>query len=122
MKYAKLIEGDLIYAPRKMHIYIEEEPYIIYNPPAELLEDEGWLPIIETKPPSDAPEGNHYEPTYTEQITDTGTVIYQEWVLVQDKITEESALVRYSNSITGENDLTLVEAAETLCLKLSEED
>lgn len=82
--YAKLIDGALIYAPRKMNTEIDGEPYVVYNPPAELLEADGWLPVIETEPPGDAPDGYHYEATYTEWQTETGREILQEWELVQD--------------------------------------
>lgn len=79
MQYAKLIGGQLVYAPRKMNTEIEGEPYVVYNPPAEMLEADGWLPMIETEPP-EAPEGYHYEPTYTEE----GGEIVQGWELVED--------------------------------------
>lgn len=79
MKYAKLIEGALVYAPRKLPTEIDGEPYVVYNPPDELLEAQGWLPVVYTDPP-EAPEGYHYEPTYTED----GGEIVQGWVLVED--------------------------------------
>ena len=41
MMYAKLIDGALVKAPRKMNIEIEGEPYVVYNPPAEMLEADG---------------------------------------------------------------------------------
>ena len=79
MNYAKLIDGALIYAPRKMNTTIDDEPYVVYNPPAEMLEADGWLPVVYTDPP-EAPEGYHYEPTYTEEIGE----IVQGWELVED--------------------------------------
>ena len=76
---AKLIDGALVYAPRKLATEIDGEPYVVYNPPDELLEEQGWLPVVYTNPPG-APEGYHYEPNYTE---DDGEIV-QSWVLVED--------------------------------------
>ena len=51
-----------------------------------------------------------------------------EWELVElppvepEPIDEETALIRYANTLTGENDTTLIEAAETMCIKLSKEE
>jgi len=51
-----------------------------------------------------------------------------EWELVKlppvepEPLTEEEALTRYANSITGANDQTLVEAAETLITDRIKED
>ena len=83
MNYAKLIDGQLVYAPRKMATEIGGEPYIVFNPPLEMLEADGWLPVVYTEMP-DAPEGYHYEATYTEWQTETGREILQEWELVED--------------------------------------
>lgn len=83
MKHAKLIEGKIVYAPRKLPTEIDGEPYVVYNPPDELLEAQGWLPVVYTDPP-EPPEGWHCEPTYTEWQTETGREILQEWMLVQD--------------------------------------
>ena len=79
MRYAKLIDGALVYAPRKLATEIDGEPYIVYNPPAELLEADGWLPVVYTDMPGDAPEGYHYEPIYTEE---SGEIV-QGWELVE---------------------------------------
>lgn len=79
MKHAKLIDGALVCAPRKLPTEIDGEPYVVYNPPDELLEAQGWLPVVYTDPP-EAPEGWHCEPTYTEE----GGEIVQGWVLVED--------------------------------------
>ena len=51
-----------------------------------------------------------------------------EWELVKlppdppKPITEEEALVRYSNELTGASDETLIETTETLIKKIIEED
>ena len=78
--YAKLIDGALVYAPRKMNTEIGGEPYVVYNPPAEMLIADGWLPVVYTDEPGDAPEGYHYEAAYTEE----GGEIVQGWELVED--------------------------------------
>lgn len=85
--YAKLINGALVYAPRKMNTTIDGEPYVVYNPPAELLEEQGWLPVVYTDMPGDAPEGYHYEPTYTEE---SGEIV-QEWELVETDYSDAEA-------------------------------
>ena len=85
--YAKLIDGALVYAPRKMNTEIGGEPYVVYNPPAEMLEADGWLPVVYTDEPGDAPEGYHYEPTYTEE----GGEIVQGWALVETDYSDAEA-------------------------------
>ena len=71
MRYAKLIDGALVYAPRKMATEIDGEPYVVYNPPAEMLEADGWMPVVYADPP-ETPEGYYYEPTYTEESGEIG--------------------------------------------------
>lgn len=81
---AKIIDGVLVYAPRKIKREIDGGTYVTYNPTDEMLAEQGWLIVVETPIPGDAPEGYHYEPTYTEWQTETGREILQEWMLVQD--------------------------------------
>lgn len=76
---AKIIDGVFTPAPRKIERQIDGENYITYNPTDEMLADAGWLNVHFTDPP-EAPEGYHYEATYTEE----GGEIVQGWVLVQD--------------------------------------
>ena len=76
---AKIIDGNLVYAPRKIQREIDGKMYTTYNPTDEMLAEQGWLPLIETDPP-EAPAGYHYEPTYTEE---SGEIV-QGWVLVED--------------------------------------
>ena len=87
---AKLIDGEIRFAPRKMEIMIDDEPYTVYNPPAALLEADGWLPVVYTDPPDDAPEGYTYEPGWEEEDNQ----IVQTWELVElpDDISAEEAL------------------------------
>lgn len=77
---AKLIDGQLVDAPRKIQREIDGETYVTYNPTDEMLAKAGWLNVVETPVPGNAPEGYHYEPTYTEE----GGEIAQGWVLVED--------------------------------------
>ena len=87
---AKLIDGQLVDAPRKIQREIDGEQYTTYNPTDEMLAEQGWLLVVETPVPGDAPEGYHYEPTYTEEDGE----IVQGWVLVQnpDDISDSEAL------------------------------
>ena len=85
--YAKLIDGQLVYAPRKMNTEIEGEPYVVYNSTDEMLAADGWLPLIETDPPDDPPEGYHYEPTYAEE---SGEIV-QGWELVETDYSDAEA-------------------------------
>ena len=77
---AKLIDGVFIPAPRKIQREIGGETYVTYNPTDEMLAEQGWLPVVETDPPDNPPEGYHYEPTYTEE---SGKIV-QGWELVED--------------------------------------
>ena len=116
---AKIIDGEIVFAPRKIRREVDGQSRTIYNPTDEMLAAAGWLPVVE-EPMPEAPEGYHYEPHYTEWITETGTVIYQEWELVFDEITDEEALTRYANEVTGEEDPDLMSAAETMIKQLTE--
>lgn len=73
MKYAKLKNGVIQYAPNK----IEDEGTIIYNPPGEMLTELGYLPVVNTPCP-EAPEGYCYAHSWAEQdgtITDVWTLV-----------------------------------------------
>lgn len=77
---AKIINDELVLAPRKIHREIDGADYITYNPTDEMLAEQGWLEVVETPMPGDAPAGYHYEPTYAE----TGGEIVEGWALVAD--------------------------------------
>ena len=87
---AKLIDGEMILAPRKINREIDGEPYTTYNPTDEMLAEQDWLPVVETDPPDDPPEGYHYKATYSE-VDDE---IVQGWELVEDpeEISDSEAL------------------------------
>lgn len=82
--YAKLINGALRRAPNKI-IYNNR---IVFNPPAELLQELGYLPVVYTDAPMDAPEGQHYESSWAQDDAE----ITQVWSLVDDPIMPEPEL------------------------------
>ena len=112
MKYAKLINNNPSFAPNP----ILNNGNWHGNPPAEIYEAEGYKPVHYNDPPTEPGEGYQWVETWGE----TDTEIVQDWVLVEVPITEEDALVRYSNELTGAEDETLTEATETLIKQLKE--
>ena len=52
MDYAKLIDGDLVLAPRKLR----SGDTVVYNPPGALLREQGYKPLRYTDAPA-AEEG-----------------------------------------------------------------
>lgn len=112
MRYAKLINGNLQLAPNPIYI----DPWWIGNPTPEMLIAEGYKPVHYTEPPAEPGEGYQWVESWSE----TESEIVQGWVLVEVPITEEDALVRYANELTGAEDETLEEATETL-LKIVKE-
>lgn len=105
MKYAKLINNTLFLAPNPIHIGTRWR----VNPPGSVYEAEGYKVVQYTKQP-EAPSGYFYAETWTE----TEDAIVQGWELVEEPITEEAALVRYANELTGGSAETLEDATETL--------
>ena len=87
---AKIIDGEMILAPRKINREIDGEQYTTYNPTDEMLAEQGWLPVVETDPPDNPPDGYHYEATYSEADDE----IVQGWELVEDseEISDSEAL------------------------------
>ena len=113
MKYAKLIDSKPTYAPNP----ILHAGLWYGNPPEEIYGAEGYKPVRYTEPPSEPTDGYQWNETWSE----TDTEIVQGWVLVEVPITDEDALVRYANELTGEQDETLTDATETLIKKVMEE-
>lgn len=70
--YAKLIDGVLQIAPKKL----PGDGVIVYNPPESMYREQGWKPVQYTDPP-EAPSGYYYESGWEEQ-TDA---IVQVWTL-----------------------------------------
>ena len=82
--YAKLIDGALQIAPKKL----PGDGTIVYNPPAEMYAAQGWKPVQYTDPP-EAPSGYYYESGWEE----TAEAIVQTWTLtpLPDDIDEAEA-------------------------------
>ena len=113
MKYAKLINNFPSYAPNPILV----DGVYIGNPPGSVYEAEGYKPVVYSDPPGEAPAGYQWVERWSEG---DGNIV-QGWVLVEVPITEEEALVRYANELTGAEDETLAEATETLIKKVMEE-
>lgn len=73
--YAKLIDGQLYRAPRKL----PGDGVVVYNPPAEMYLAAGWKPVEFVEAP-EAPEGFYYESGWEE----TEEAIVQTWTLVKE--------------------------------------
>lgn len=79
--YAKLENNTLIPAPRRITLSGMQ----IFNPTPDQLTQAGYKLVTETPMPEDpAPDGQHYEPTYT----DAGDAITQGWTLVENEEVE----------------------------------
>ena len=105
MIYGKLIDGNIVFAPNP--IIIENRQ--IGNPPGGVYAEYGYKPMIFTDPPQIEP-GYITVPGWIE----TEDKIVQTWTVELAPNSEEEALVRYSNELTGASDNTLEEATETL--------
>ena len=113
MDYAKLINNSPAYAPNPILI----DGAYIGNPPGSVYEAEGYKPVVYSDPPGEAPAGYQWVERWSEG---DGNIV-QSWVLVEVPISEDEALVRYANELTGKQDETLEGATETL-IKLFKED
>ena len=113
MRYAKLINDFPSYAPRRIRI----GSVIVYNPTDAQLLSEGYLPVIETPMPET--DEQHFA---VSQWAIENNQIVQSWTVEEIPITDEEALTRYANSITGANDPDLISAAETLIAERNKED
>lgn len=113
MKYAKLINNYPSYAPNP----IFHDGNYIGNPLGSVYEAEGYKPVQYTDPPGEPDEGYQW----VEKWVETETTIFQGWEQVLVPISEEEALTRYANELTGNEDKTLTEATETLIKQLKED-
>ena len=113
MNYAKLIDGAVVYAPNPIIVGDRQ----IGIPPGDVYIEQGYKPVRYTDPPVVA-EGYVAVPGWEEQAEE----IVQTWTVEQVPITEEEALVRFSNELTGQQDETLTEATETLIKTIIEEE
>lgn len=60
----------------------------IFNPTEEILLDMGYLPVTYTDIPTDSPDGQHYESSWSQ----TDAEIVQVWTLVDDAAEPEPEL------------------------------
>ena len=67
--YGKLIDGNLILAPRKLTV----GEYTVYNPTPEMLIAEGYKPVVYTDPPETQP-GYIAVPGWTENALEIAQV------------------------------------------------
>ena len=98
---AKLINGALSYAPRKIIV----DGKTIFNPGEELLKEQGYKEIRKSDIPDDAPDGKIYVSSYE----DKGDYIEQVWTLIDEppKSKEELAMeltVRQINTMELSDD------------------
>lgn len=82
--YAKLINGTIISAPKT----VDYNGKTIFNPPDDVLLDMGYLPVAYTDIPTDAPDGQHYESSWSQ----TDAEIAQVWELVDNPTEPEPEL------------------------------
>ena len=82
MKYAKLIDGIIVYAPRKLTV----GDSVVYNPPTEMLEAAGYKRVRFTEPPE----------------TDPGYIAVPGWEETADAITQTWAIEPEPDEIDGE--------------------
>ena len=113
MRYAKLINNYPSYAPRRLRI----GSVIVYNPTDAQLLSEGYLPVVETPMP-EVDERHFATPHWAIQ----NNQIVQSWTVEEIPITDEEALTRYANTLTGASDPDLISAAETLLTERIKED
>lgn len=82
--YAKLVNGTLRSAPKN----VDYNGKTIFNPPDDVLLDMGYLPVAYTDMPTDAPDGQHYESSWSQ----TDAEIVQVWELVDNPAEPEPKL------------------------------
>ena len=75
MRYAKLIDGQIQFATRKLTV----GEYTVYNPTPEMLIAEGYKPVVYTEPPTVEP-GFVAVPGWEERENE----IVQIWTIEQD--------------------------------------
>ena len=88
MKYGKLINGELILAPRKL---VGEET-TTYNPTPEMLESAGYKPVVYTNPP----------------VVEEGYVAVAGWVEENDEIVETWQVVEAPDEIEADEAMNIL--------------
>lgn len=92
MTYAKLINGDLFYAPNP----ILHDGFRIGNPPAEVYLAEGYMPVVCTEQPE--PQGVGW---WNETWSETETSIVQGWVWHEVADEDEISEAEVMNILLG---------------------
>ena len=82
--YANLINGTLRSATKK----VDYNGKTIFIPPDDVLLDMGYFPVAYTDMPTDAPDGQHYESSWSQ----TDAEIAQVWELVDNPAEPEPEL------------------------------
>lgn len=101
--YAKLENDTLIPAPHRIVLSGMQ----IFNPTSDHLTQAGYKPVTETPMPDDAPEGQHYDPTYS----DSGDTIMQGWTLVENEEVEPAGKTIEERMTSLEQDVSGITTA-----------
>ena len=94
MRYAKLINSRLAYAPNPILI----DDVYIGNPPGSVYEAEGYKPVVYADQPSEAPAGYDWAETWAEEDGN----IQQGWVLVEQTEFDGEAAMEFLFGGEGE--------------------
>ena len=81
--YAKLIDGALQIAPKKL----PGDGIIVYNPPAKMYRDQGWKTVIDNH--EEPPEGYYFEEEWVEK--ETTIEIKRTLVPIPDEVSDDEA-------------------------------
>lgn len=87
MRYAKIHEGELLFAPHKL----PSGDTVVYNPPAALLRELGYKPVTYTDPPE----------------TEEGWIPVQGWTETEEEIVQ-------TWTVAAEGDIPDAEALDIL--------
>ena len=109
--YAKLINGTLRSAPKK----VDYNGKTIFNPTENVLLGMGYLPVTYTDMPTDSPDGQHYESSWSQ----TDTEIVQVWTLVDNPAEPEPEVTQEERieALESQNQMLvecLMEMSETV--------
>lgn len=100
-EYAKITEGQIQFAPRQLPRKIEIDGELVdvitTNPTGEMLAAAGFLPVVRSDPPDDAPEGYYYAAGWAE---DDGQIV-QTWTLVEDPNADDISAEEALEILTG---------------------
>lgn len=101
--YGKLIDNRLQIAPNPVVI----DDKTIANPTADILSQQGYLPVVTTNPPNN--DGCYYTPIYSEH----DGKICQEWE--EHKLGEENDEIAQIKKQVNENAEQITATQEALC-------